>query len=75
MSVEHTELEKAAIELSQLYNKVKAMAEADNFGLELDDCDGEVTLDDWLNSSCYGEEAGRGFSAGPDGKIWYPSSC
>lgn len=75
MSVEHTELEKAAIELSKLYNKVKAMAEADNFGLDIDDYDGEVTLDDWLNSSCYGEEPGRGFRADSDGKIWYPSSC
>ena len=69
------ELEKAALELAALYKKVKDMASAQDFGIELDDYDGEVRLEDWLNSSCYGEEAGRTFVAHPDGKIWYPSSC
>lgn len=69
------ELEKAALELAALYKKVKDMASAQDFGVELDDYDGEVRLEDWLNSSCYGEEAGRTFVAQADGKIWYPSSC
>ncbi len=74
-AVEHAELEKAALELAALYKKVKDMAFAQDFGVELDDYDGEVRLEDWLNSSCYGEEAGRTFVARADGKIWYPSSC
>lgn len=69
------ELETAAKELAALYMKVKTLAVEEDFGLEIDPDDGQVTLDDWLNSSCYGEEAGRGFTAQSDGTIWYPSSC
>lgn len=75
MTVEHNELEKAALELAALYKKVKDMAYDQDFGFELDDYDGEVHFEDWLNSSCYGEDPGRTFAARPDGKIWYPSSC
>lgn len=69
------EIEKAALELAALYKKVKDAAYVLDFRVELDPDDGEVRLEDWLNSSCYGEEAGRTFVANADGTIWYPSSC
>lgn len=69
------ELEQAAKELVVLFNRVKEIAEADNFGITFDTDDGSIGFEDWLNSSCYGEEAGRAFNVEADGRIWYPSSC
>lgn len=70
-----SELESAAKELAILFNKVSKMASEQNFGIEFDTYDGSISFDDWLNSSCYGEEAGRAFNVEADGRIWYPSSC
>lgn len=70
-----TELEAAAKELAILYNKVSKMASEQNFGIEFDTYDGSIRFEDWLNSSCYGEEAGREFNVEADGRIWHPSSC
>lgn len=69
------ELEQAAKELAILFNKVSELAEADNFGIEFDTSDGSIRFNDWLNSSCYGEEVGREFNVEADGSIWQPSSC
>ena len=71
----HNELEQAAKELAILFNKVSKLASEDNFGFEFDTSDGSMRFDDWLNSSCYGEEAGREFNVEADGSIWQPSSC
>ncbi|UEP19214.1 major capsid protein [Klebsiella phage vB_KpnM-VAC36] len=70
-----TELEAAAKELAILFNKVSKMASEQNFGIEFDTYDGSIRFEDWLNSSCYGEEAGREFNVEADGRIWHPSSC
>lgn len=70
-----TELEAAAKELAILYNKVSKMASEQNFGIEFDTYEGSIRFEDWLNSSCYGEEAGREFNVEADGRIWHPSSC
>lgn len=70
-----TELEAAAKELAILYNKVSKMASEQNFGIEFDAYEGSIRFEDWLNSSCYGEEAGREFNVEADGRIWRPSSC
>lgn len=70
-----TELEAAAKELAILFNKVSKMAGEQNFGIEFDTYDGSIRFEDWLNSSCYGEEAGREFNVEADGRIWHPSSC
>lgn len=70
-----TELEAAAKELAILYNKVSKMASEQNFGIEFDVYEGSIRFEDWLNSSCYGEEAGREFNVEADGRIWHPSSC
>lgn len=70
-----TELEAAAKELAILFNKVSKMASEQNFGIEFDTYDGSIRFEDWLNSSCYGEEAGREFNVEADGHIWHPSSC
>lgn len=70
-----TELEAAAKELAILFNKVSKMASEQNFGIEFDTYEGSIRFEDWLNSSCYGEEAGREFNVEADGRIWHPSSC
>lgn len=71
----NSELEQAAKELAVLFNKVSKMAAEDNFSIQFDTCDGSIQFEDWLNSSCYGEEPGRGFNVESDGTIWQASSC
>lgn len=69
------ELEQAAKELAVLFNRVNELAKADNFGMSFDTYDGTIEFEDWLNSSCYGEEPGRAFTVNPDGSVWQASSC
>ncbi|AHY25105.1 hypothetical protein AVV36_gp143 [Pectobacterium bacteriophage PM2] len=68
------ELQQAAVELAKLFNKVKTMAADEDFGFNFHS-DGSIEFDDWMNSSCYGEDPGRTFNVEPDGSIWQASSC